>query len=101
MKSLNEINKTDKKPKLHWTIDDLRQHGHYIVKLLLAEEPEVVTVRKINYGKKSWTYPVSGNITMLKLPGGEYMEIYPGELEAIKKIHTLVWEREGYIKKEE
>ena len=94
---------TDKKTKIHlWTIDDIRQHGHYMTKLLLADKQEVVTVRMMwndedTYslgGKEVHVIRPAGLIPMVKLPDGGYIEIYPSELEAIKERHTLVWENE-------
>ena len=93
----------NRKPKTHlWTIDDLREHGHYMTKLALAEKPEIVTVRKVENdeetssfgGKEVRVIRPAGTISMVKLPNGTYIEIYPEELEALEKIHTVVWEEE-------
>ena len=93
----------NRKPKTNlWTIDDLREHGHYMTKLALAEKPEIVTVRKVENdeetssfgGKEVRVIRPAGTISMVKLPNGTYIEIYPEELEALEKIHTVVWEEE-------
>lgn len=81
------------------TVNDLRQYGHYMTQLFLAEKPEIVTVRQFNVGEESYgvggerhVISKAGQFTAIKLPDGGYVEIYPHELENIKEKHTLMWE---------
>ena len=66
--------------KLHLTtIAELRNKGHYLVKLLLAEQSCLVSVHTVE------------GILMVECPDGMLAEVHPHELESIKAKHYIVW----------